>query len=78
MCDLFYAVTENGTIYAMNIDVGTGRLILERGSPRYGYKVHVDMVHAQDLLNNMRSAWITAKEVCHNVNSYNTAAVYLD
>jgi hypothetical protein len=76
--ELCFAVTENGSIYAMNIDGATGRLILERGSPRYGYKVPRDGVWHQDLLDNFRSAWTLAKEHCVSVNPYHTAAVYLD
>ncbi len=76
--ELYFAVTPNGSIYAMNIDELTGRLILERGSPTYGYNVPRDGVWAQGMLDTFRSAWTLATEHCVSVNPYHTAAVYLD
>jgi hypothetical protein len=76
--ELFFAVTENGTLYAMNVDEASGRMVLERGNPAHGYKVPIDGIWFQDMLDTMRTAWTLSKEVYYSTNPYPTEAVYLD
>lgn len=76
--ELYYAITENGSIYAINVDEPTGRMILERGNPSHGYLIPRDGVWCQNMLHTFRTAWTLAKEVCYTANPYPTQAVYLD
>jgi hypothetical protein len=76
--ELFFAVTENGTLYAMNVDEASGRMVLERGNPAHGYKAPIDGIWCQDMLDTFRSMWTLSTEVCHSANPYRTSAVYID